>query len=442
VTVVADKAQNLGLALLVITAATLLVVLDSTIVNVALPSIRTGLGFTPAGLEWVITAYSVAFGGLLLFGGRAGDLYGRRRMFLIGIGVFTAASLLGGLAASPLWLVAARAVQGVGAAIAAPAAVSLIAVTFPEGAPRNRAMGVYAAVAGSGGAIGLVLGGLLTQLASWRWVFFVVVPIGVLVLIAGPNVLAEPPRRTGVRLDVAGAVTGTAGVAFLVYGLIGRQVWPLGLAVLLLVAFVVVESRVSAPLLPLRLLADRNRAGVYAISLAIGVGLYGLTFFLMLYVQGVLRFDAITAGLGFLPLAVGIGVMATTMGRLASRIGTRAGVIGGPLLAALGTCWLFFGTAPNSGYWSIVGPLVLLGAGIGTAVVPLTLTAISAVQPTDLGIASALVSASQQVGGGIGLAALGAVAAATGSRGSFLVTAGILATAFLLAVLLVRKKSG
>jgi EmrB/QacA subfamily drug resistance transporter len=439
-TVVAERGQRLGLALLVITAATLVVVLDSTIVNVALPSIRTGLGFTPAGLEWVITAYSVAFGGLLLLGGRAGDLYGRRRMFLIGIGVFTGASLLGGLAANPLWLVAARAIQGVGAAVAAPAAVSLIAVTFPEGAPRNRAMGVYAAVAGSGGAIGLVLGGLLTQLASWRWVFFVVVPIGVLVLIAGPKVLDEPPRRTGVRLDLAGAVTSTAGIAFLVYGLIGRESWPLALAFLLLAAFIVVESRVSAPLLPLRLLADRTRAGAYAISLAIGLGLYGLTFFLMLYVQSVLHFDAIAAGLGFLPLAVGVGVMATAMGRLAARIGTKVGVVLGPLVAAVGACWLFFGTAPNSGYLSIIGPLAVLGAGLGTAVVPLTLTVISAVKPADMGIASALVSASQQIGGGIGLAALGAVAGAAGSRAVFLAATGILVAVFLLGLLLIRTR--
>ena len=439
--------RHLGLALLVITAATLLVVLDSTIVNVALPSIRAGLGFTAAGLEWVITAYAVAFGGLLLLGGRLGALYGRRRMFLVGIAVFTIASLLGGLATTPLWLVAARAVQGAGAAVAAPAALSLIAATFPEGAPRNRAMGWYATVAGSGGAVGLVLGGVLTHLASWRWVFFVAVPIGVTVLAVGPRVLAASPRRDGVRVDLAGAVTGTAGVALLVYGLIqsthgswlSAGTWPpLVAGVVLLVAFVLIESRVSAPLLPLRLLADRTRAAAYLVTLAVGVGLYGVTFFLMLYVQGVLGFDAIAAGLGFLPLAVGIGVLAAAMGRLASRIGTGAGVILGPLVSAAGAAWLFFGTAPGSGYWGILGPIVLLGAGLGAAVVPLTLTAISGVRPADAGIASALVSAGQQIGGSIGVAVLGAAAGTAGLRPSFLVAAGVLGVAFLFALLMIR----
>lgn len=457
------------MALLVIAAATLLVVLDSTIVTVALPTIRTSLDFTPAGLEWVITSYSVAFGGLLLLGGRAGDLYGRRRMFMTGIAIFSGASLLGGLAMNQVWLVAARAVQGAGAAIAAPAALSLIATTFPEGAARNRAMGVYATVAGSGGAIGLALGGFLTQVASWRWVFFVAVPIGVLVLYAAPRVLTESNTRTG-RLDLPGAVTATGGVALLVYGLIQATqgswgspgtVVPLAAAAVLLATFVVVESRTPHPLLPLHILANRNRSAAYVITLAIGVGLYGVTFFLMLFVQNILGFTAIAAGVGFLPLAVAIGVLAATMGRLATRVGTRVGVICGPLVAAAGAAWLSFATPTNGSYLGIVGPMILLGAGLGAAVVPLTLTAIAAVRPTEAGIASALVSAGQQIGGSTGLAVLGTVAATatrhksaeltsggsrltpalsnvaitSGYHSAFLAAAGILAAAFVVATI-------
>lgn len=464
--------QRHGLALLVIAAATLLVVLDSTIVTVALPTIRTSLDFTPAGLEWVITAYSVAFGGLLLLGGRAGDLYGRRRMFMIGIGIFSGASLLGGLAINQAWLVAARAVQGAGAAIAAPAALSLIATTFPEGAARNRAMGVYATVAGSGGALGLALGGVLTQVASWRWVFFVAVPIGALVLYAAPRTLAESSTRTG-RLDLPGAVTATGGVALLVYGLIQatQSSWgspgtvvPLAAAAVLLATFVVVESRTPHPLLPLRILANRNRSAAYVITLAIGVGLYGVSFFLMLFVQNILGFSAIVAGVGFLPLAVAIGVLAATMGRLATRIGTRMGVVCGPLIAAAGAAWLSFTTHTSGSYLGIVGPMILLGAGLGAAVVPLTLTAIAAVRPTEAGIASALVGAGQQIGGSTGLAVLGTVAATAtrhksaelttggarltpalsnvattaGYHSAFLTAAGILAAAFVVAMIVIR----
>ncbi|WP_163508369.1 MFS transporter [Fodinicola acaciae] len=424
-TATAVHGSRQGVALLVITAATLLVVLDSTIVNVALPSIRTGLGFTTTGLEWVVTAYSVAFGGLLLLGGRLGDLYGRRRMFLVGIALFTAASLLGGLALTQLWLIAARTVQGIGAAIAAPAALSLVATTFPEGEPRNRAMGWYATVAGSAGAIGLVLGGLLTHVGSWRWVFFVAVPIGALVLVAAPRALAEPPRQDAGRLDLAGAITGTAGVALLVYGLI-QPSWPVAAAgIVVLLVFLVIESRVSTPLLPLRLFADGRRAAAYAVTLTVGVGLYGVTFFLMLYVQETLAFGAVLAGLAFLPLAAGIGVLAAAMGRLAGRIGTRVGVVGGPLVAAAGAVWLYAGVSAHTGYAGLVGPLVLLGVGLGAAVVPLTLTVLAAVRREDAGIASALVSAGQQLGGAIGLAALGAA----GAPAAYLVAAAVLVLA-------------
>jgi MFS family permease len=265
--------RRLGLALLVIATAQLMVVLDGTIVNVALPHIQQALGFSGTGLEWVVNAYAITFGGLLLLGGRAGDILGRRRVFVAGLLLFSAASLFGGFATSQAWLLTARAVQGVGGAVIAPTALALISTNFPQGQERNRAFSVYAAMAGAGAAAGLVLGGLLTIYASWRWVFFVNVPIGVLVAAAAPRVLTESPRRPG-RIDWAGAVTGCGGVALLVYGLSkaatgadGVSHWgdaqvvaSLTAAVVLLVSFVLIEMRSSHPLLPMRVLAERNRA--------------------------------------------------------------------------------------------------------------------------------------------------------------------------------------
>lgn len=460
----APPERRLGLALVVIAAATLLIMLDASIVNVALPTIQASLGFSPENLEWVVTAYSVAFGGLLLLGGRTGDLFGRRRMFMVGIAIFTMASFVGGFATNQPWLIAARAVQGVGAAVAAPTALSLIAVTFPEGARRNRAMGVYALVSSGGAVLGFILGGVLTDVATWRSVLFVVVPIGILVLLVAPKALPESGHRSG-RLDLPGAVTVTAGMALLVYGLIRASatswgsvgtVVPLAAAVVLLAAFLVIESRVASPLLPLRVLAGPNRSAAYAITVAVGVGLFGVTFFLTLFVQKILGFSAVAAGLAFLPVAVAIGVMASTMGRLAAKIGTRVGVVVGPLVAGVGSLLLWLTTSAGGGYGWIVGPMILLGCGIGIAIVPLTLTAVTGVKPVEAGIASALVSASQQVGGGIGIAVLGTVAITTtrgrlaadpshvaaamtaGYRTAFLVAGCVLVAAFLVALVAVR----
>src|SRR6266516_7321812 len=273
---VAAGGPRLGLSLLVLASAQLMVVLDATIVNVALPHIQRALGFSGSGLEWVVNAYALTFGGLLLLGGRAGDLLGRRKMFIAGLLLFSAASLVGGFATSPAFLLAARSVQGAGGALVAPAALSLITTTFPEGAPRTRAFGVYAAMSIAGGAIGLIGGGLLTTYASWRWVMFVNVPIGAAVALAAPRVLAETPRRRG-RFDLPGALTGTAGITALVYGLVSAATSPNGVshwgdakviaslaaAAVLLAAFAVIETRSPQPLLPLRLLHDRNRTGAY-----------------------------------------------------------------------------------------------------------------------------------------------------------------------------------
>src|SRR5712691_12053828 len=294
------RQRSLGLALLVIATAQLMVVLDATIVNVALPHIQRALGFSGSGLEWVVNAYALAFGGLMLLGGRIGDLLGRRKVFIAGLLVFSAASLAGGFATSQAWLLTARAVQGAGAAIVAPTALALITTTFGEGKPRNQAMGVYAAMSVAGGAVGLIAGGLLTTYLSWRWVMFVNVPIGMVAALAAPRVLSESRRQRG-RFDLPGAVTGTGGLAALVYGLANAATSPNGFShwgdakvvaslaasAMLLAAFAVIETRSRHALLPLRLLANRNRTGANLIMLCVGAAIFGIFFFLTVFMQAV-----------------------------------------------------------------------------------------------------------------------------------------------------------
>jgi EmrB/QacA subfamily drug resistance transporter len=415
--------RRLGLALLVIATAQLMVVLDATIVNVALPHIQRALGFSGSGLEWVVNAYAVTFGGLLLLGGRAGDILGRRRVFVFGLLLFSAASLLGGFATSEWWLLTARAVQGVGGAVIAPTALALITTNFPEGAPRNRAFGVYAAMAGAGSAAGLLLGGILTTYLSWRWVLFVNVPIGILVAAAAPRVLAESPRRPG-QIDVAGAVTGTSGVALLVYGLSKAATGPDGVShwgdaqvlvslaasVVLLVSFVLIERRSSRPLLPMRLLADRNRSGAYLIMLCISTGLFGLFFFLTLFIQNVLGYSAIRSGIAYLPFAIGVVIASGLASRLVPRIGPRPLIVVGAAAVAGGMFW-YSRLTEHAGYaGQLLGPTLVSSCGLGLVFVPLALVALHNVAEQDSGVASSLLNTAQQVGGAIGLALLGTVA--------------------------------
>jgi EmrB/QacA subfamily drug resistance transporter len=415
--------RRLGLALLVIATAQLMVVLDATIVNVALPHIQRALGFSGSGLEWVVNAYAVTFGGLLLLGGRAGDILGRRRVFVFGLLLFSAASLLGGFATSEWWLLTARALQGVGGAVIAPTALALITTNFPEGAPRNRAFGVYAAMAGAGSAAGLLLGGILTTYLSWRWVLFVNVPIGIVVAAAAPRVLAESPRRPG-RIDVAGAVTGTGGVALLVYGLSraatgpdGVSHWgdaqvlvPLAVSVVLLVSFVLIERRSSRPLLPMRILADRNRSGAYLIMLCISTGLFGLFFFLTLFIQNVLGYSAIRSGIAYLPFAIGVVIASGLASRLVPRIGPRPLIVVGAAAVAGGMFW-YSRLTEHAGYvGQLLGPTLVSSCGLGLVFVPLALVALHNVAEQDSGVASSLLNTAQQVGGAIGLALLGTVA--------------------------------
>ena len=415
--------RNLGLALVVIAAAQLMVVLDATIVNVALPHIQRALGFSGTGLEWVINAYALTFGGLLLLGGRAGDLLGRRRVFAAGLLLFSAASLAGGFATSQAWLLGARAVQGIGGALIAPTALALITTTFADGPARNRAMGVYAAMSGGGAAVGLVAGGLLTTYLSWRWVFFVNVPIGIGVAAAAPLVLGESARRRG-RFDLPGAITGTGAVALLVYGLssvstghAGVSHWTdpkvvasLAAAAALLVSFVLIESRSKHALMPLRIFANRSRSGSYVIMLLLATAMFGIFFFLTIFVQTVLGYSALKSGVAFLPFAGTIIAMSGVVSQLIPRTGARPPMLAGAMLTTGGMYWFSHISVHSTYLNGLLGPILVTGTGLGLLFVPLSLVALARVRDEDSGLASSLLNTGQQVGGAIGLAALGTVA--------------------------------
>jgi EmrB/QacA subfamily drug resistance transporter len=409
------RRRGLGLALAVIGSAQLMIVLDGTIVNIALPHIQTDLGFSAANLSWVVNAYALALGSLLLLGGRLGDLLGRRRMFVTGVLLFAAASLAGGLAANEGMLIASRIVQGAAAAIASPAALALITTTFPAGKERNRAMGVYAAMSGVGAAVGLILGGALTE-HDWRWTFFINVPIGLLVAALAPRVLVESDRSEG-SFDVAGAVTGTVGLVGIVYGLThaadpsggwgsSMTLTSLGLGVALLAAFVVVERRSAHALLPIRILADRTRGVSLFVMLLVGAGMFAMFYFLGLYLQQVLGYGPLQAGFAFLPFSAAMVLGAGAASALASRIDPRWISGPGALIAATGM-WGFTHLTVDSTYAANLLPwIVVLAVGLGLTFVPLTLTAVAGVREEDSGAGSAALNTAQQIGGAIGLAAL------------------------------------
>jgi EmrB/QacA subfamily drug resistance transporter len=403
-----------GLILAVILIAQLMVVLDMSIVNVALPHMQTALGFSPTGLSWVLNAYSLAFGGLLLLGARAGDLLGRRPTFLAGITVFTLASLAGGFATSGTELVAARVIQGIGAALAAPASLSLLTTMFPEGRERTRALGLYTAVSVGGVSFGLVVGGILTEIASWRWVMLVNVPIGALVAVLAWMAVPHTPRRHG-RFDLAGAITSTLGVSGLVYGFVhaASAGWgsPVTLGsvvggIALLIAFVSVERRAEEPITPLSLFASRTRSGALLARMFLIAGAMGAFFFLTQYLQDVLGFTPIQAGLAFLPMTAGVFLASQASSRvLVEQFGNRIVMITGAVISLLSLIWLT--RLDNaSGYADVVVALVLLGVGNGLAFVPLTSSALHDVAPHEAGAASGLVNVAQQIGSALGLAGL------------------------------------
>lgn len=403
-----------GIALAVIAACQLMVVLDATIVNIALPHIQDALKFSTTDLTWVVSAYTLTFGGLLLLGGRAGDILGRRRVFMTGIMLFTLASLLGGLAQEPWQLLAARALQGVGGAIASPTALALITTTFPEGPERNRAFAVFAAVSAGGGAIGLLAGGMLTEWLDWRWVLFVNVPIGVLITVLTPMYINESERHPG-RFDIAGALTSTAGMASLVYGFIraSEQGWRDSLtigsfaaALVLLLAFAFIETRAKEPITPLKMFADRNRSGTYVVMLSLAAAMFSMFFFIVLFVQNVLGYSPIQAGLAFLPVTAAIGIGAGLSQRFLPVLGPKPFMVVGSALVALGLGWLTF-MSPDSTYvGGVLGPMLLFAFGMGLNFVTLTLTAVSGVAQHEAGAASGLLNVTQQVGGSLGLSIL------------------------------------
>jgi len=403
-----------GLALVIMLSAQLMIILDLTVVNIALPHIQTGLNFSAASLSWVLNAYTLTFGGLLLLGGRAGDILGRRRVFLAGIALFTLSSLAGGLATTDWMLLVARALQGVGGALASPAVLALVVGSFTEGRERTRALGIYSAVAMGGASLGLVLGGVITEWLSWRWVLFVNVPVGIVVLAVTPLFVTESARQPG-RFDLTGAITSTGGMTALVYAFIRAAasgwgdrvaVAAFAVAVLLLGLFLVTEARARQPITPLRLFADLGRSGSYLARLLLVAGMFGMFFFLTQFVQEILGFSPLAAGVAFLPLTLTVFGVSRAAPRLIPRFGGTRLMLAGMLPVIAGMAWLAQVSAGTSYLAGILGPMLLLGTGMGLVFVPLTAASLAGVAPADSGAASSMVNVMQQVGGSLGLAIL------------------------------------
>jgi EmrB/QacA subfamily drug resistance transporter len=447
-------------ALAVLAVAQFMVVLDASIVNVALPSIQTDLGFSESGLQWVVNAYTLMFGGFLLLGGRAADLFGRRRVFIIGLLVFSVASLVGGFATSSGWLIAARGVQGLGAAIVSPAALSIVTTTFTEGAERNKALGIWGALAGAGGAVGVLMGGMLTEWAGWEWVLFVNVPIGVAAALAAPRFVRESRTHERTSMDVAGAVSVTAGLIVLVYALVDandagwgstQTVGLLALSIALIVAFVVIELRTKHPIMPLTIFRNRNVASADAVALLVGASLFSMFFFISLYLQQVLGDSALEAGLSYLPLAISIILSAGAASQLVTKVGPKPVLVSGLVLTTIGLLLFTQISADGSYVGDVLVPSVIVAVGLGLSFVSLTITAVSGVTHHDAGMASGLLNTAQQVGGALGLAVLSSVATSKiagardpasltdGFQSAFAVGAGFAALGVVLALLAVPR---
>jgi EmrB/QacA subfamily drug resistance transporter len=464
---------NRWLVLVLVCVAQFMVILDATIVNVALPSIERGLHFSPTGLQWVVNAYTLVFGGFLLLGGRAADLFGTQRLFIAGLLLFSAASLVNGIATSSAMLVGGRAVQGLGAALVSPAALAIITTTFADGRERTKALGVWSAIAAGGGAAGLVLGGVLTETLSWRWVFFINLPIGIAAALFSlrmiSNKSAEEKPETS---DVAGAVTVTTGLLVLVYGIVkassygwgsARTIGLFAAAVALLVSFVVIELRSRAPLIRLSIFRIRSLSVANVSMLLVGSALFSMFYFASLYVQQLLGYSPIRAGLAFLPFTLGIVIGAGAAQQLIRRIGVRATTVGGLFIATIGIL-LFTRITLDGTYLGQLFPAVMVTSiGMGLTFVPVTLLATTNVPGGDAGLASGLFNTSQQIGGALGLAILSTLAATrtsnkldglghkasfterasatiSGYHLAFAVGAGLMALAVVLLATLVRKR--
>ncbi|MFN8216363.1 MAG: MFS transporter [Solirubrobacterales bacterium] len=407
-------------ALALLCVAQFVVVLDASIVNVALPTIGEALDFTESNLPWVVNAYVLTFGGFLLLGGRLADLLGRRRVFMAGLVLFALASLAGGLASNSGQLIAARAVQGLGAAILSPAALSIVATTFRDGAERNKALGIWGAVAGSGGAAGVLLGGVLTETLGWEWVLWVNVPIGIAAALIAPSLIAETRAEDEVRhFDIAGAVTITLSLSALVFGLLDAEsagwgsaqtILTLLAAAVLLAAFVAVERRSRAPLVPFSIFRVRTITGANVVGILVGASLFSMFFFISLYMQQVLGYSPIKAGLSYLPLAVSIILSAGIASQLVTKVGFKPILATGMVLIAAGLVWFSQISVNGSFLTDILGPSLLAAVGLGFAFVPVTIAAVSGIEDREQGLASGLINTSQQVGGALGLAVLAAIA--------------------------------
>jgi EmrB/QacA subfamily drug resistance transporter len=413
-----------GLALLLLCVAQFVVVLDASIVNVALPSIGSDLNFKESDLPWVVNSYTLFFGGFLLLGGRLADYLGRRRMFIAGLVLFSVASLAGGLSQSAIMLVIARAVQGLGAALVSPAALSIVTTTFSEGAERNKALGVWGAVAGSGGAAGVLLGGVLTDSLGWQWVLFVNLPIGIAAAVAATRILVESHADVDERaFDVAGAITVTAGLALFVYALLDannagwgstQTVALIAASIVLLGAFVGIERRARQPLVPFAIFRLRTLRGADVVGLLIGMSLFSMFFFISLYMQQVLGYGPMKAGVAYLPLALLIIFSAGAASQLVTRLGFKPTLITGMLFVAAGLLWFSQVSAPGGSYvGDVLFPSMLAAIGLGMSFVPVTIAAVTGTTPGEAGLASGLINTSQQVGGALGLAILSTIATST-----------------------------
>ena len=402
-------------------AAQFMVVLDVAIVNVALPQMRASLGLSIAGEQWVVSAYALTFAGFLMLGGRAGDLFGRRHIFIIGLTVFTLMSLIGGLAQSGAWLITARAAQGIGAALLAPATLSILVTTFTDPNDRRRALGAWSATAASGGAVGVLAGGVLTSLLNWRWVLFVNVPIGIVLVAAAWVALSRSEERgPRKRLDLPGAVTVTAGVTVLVYGIVSTDVHPWGSArtivtlaigLLLMAVFFVTETRFAKdPLIPLSIFKRRSLSVANGIAVTLGAGLFGSFFFLSLFLQNVDGYSALRAGVAFLPLGLSTLIAALLGPRIVQFLGARHQLMFGLGVAAIGLLWLSRVGANESYLLHVLGPEILTGFGFGLLFLPLTLSATADVPFHEAGLASGLINTTRQLGGAFGLAVMATVA--------------------------------
>ena len=429
----ARRGAHKGLILLIIAGAQLMIVLDGTIVNIALPKMGEYFGKNQTDMTWAINAYTLAFGGLLLLGGKAGDILGRRSMFMVGLGLFTLGSFLGGLAHSFEFLIIGRVIQGVGGAISSPTALSLITTEFEEGPERTRAFAVFSAVAGAGAALGLLLGGVLTEYLTWRWVLFVNVPIGIL-LIAGAFIYVHESDKLVGRFDWWGGLLSVIWTSALVYGFIhaashgwsnGETIASFVVSGVSLIMFLVLEGKLSYAMMPLRTFRNRSRSGAYVVMLIIGAAMFGMFFFVTYFAQGVLGYSALKTGLAFLPVAFVIGIAAQVSAALLPKLGPRVLITFGSVVMTIGMFYLATIKSNSTYVGHLLPSLLILAFGIGSIFVPLTTVAVAGVEPHEAGLASALLNVGQQVGGSIGLSVLTTVFA-TASRNEGKHQAGLL----------------